>query len=97
VAAAAQGRPGEDPLAAIRERIVAARSYPEQARRRGWEGRVLVRFTVDARGEPRNLELLETSGFPVLDRATLRAVERGAPYPLLEGWITVPLVYRMEG
>jgi protein TonB len=99
-AAAIQTAPPYPPvnrLVLIRERILAARSYPPLARRKGWEGRATVRFRIDAAGRPGSLEVLHSSGVVLLDRASLRAVEGGAPYPPVDGWITVPIVFRLEG
>jgi TonB family protein len=84
-------------LALIRSRILAARRYPELARRKGWQGRAAVRFRIDREGRPDFLELVESSGFTVLDKASLKAVDMGAPYPPMEGWITVPIVFRLKG
>lgn len=84
-------------LALIRSRILAARRYPDLARRKGWQGRAAVRFRIDGEGRPDYLELVESSGFTVLDKASLKAVDGGAPYPPVEGWITVPIVFRLKG
>ncbi len=83
-------------LGLIRERIMSARDYPVLARRRGWEGTVKVRFRVGSGGRAEGVELVESSGIGVLDRASVKAVETGAPYPAYEGWIVVPIVFQLE-
>ncbi len=93
----AASRPAVNRLVLIRERIMAVRSYPPLARRKGWEGRATVRFRIGADGRPGSLEIVSSSGVGVLDGASLRAVKDGAPYPEVEGWITVPVVFRLEG
>ncbi|MCX6965691.1 MAG: energy transducer TonB [Verrucomicrobia bacterium] len=50
-------------------------SYPDLARRNGWEGRVLVRVEVSAEGRPISTTIAQSSGFGVLDQSALRAVK----------------------
>jgi len=50
-------------------------SYPENARRNGWEGRVLVRVEVSADGRPISTAIAKSSGYGVLDQSALRAVK----------------------
>ncbi len=50
-------------------------SYPEIARRNGWEGRVLVRVEVSADGRPISTAIAKSSGYGVLDQSALRAVK----------------------
>lgn len=50
-------------------------SYPEIARRNGWEGRVLVRVEVSAEGRPLSTVIAKSSGYGVLDQSALRAVK----------------------
>ncbi|MFM8983722.1 MAG: TonB family protein [Spartobacteria bacterium] len=50
-------------------------SYPEIARRNGWEGRVLVRVEVSAEGRPISTAIAKSSGYGVLDQSALRAVK----------------------
>ncbi len=87
---------GQHSLRIIRERIMAVRNYPALARMRGWEGRTTVRFRVGPGGEPRLLDLVSSSGVAALDRASVKAVEEGAPYPPVEGWVTVPITFLLR-
>jgi len=50
-------------------------SYPEIARRNGWEGRALVRVEVSADGRPISTAIAKSSGYGVLDQSALRAVK----------------------
>ncbi len=50
--------------------------YPELARRRGEEGRVLLRVNVSADGSPLDVAVLETSGHQSLDAAALGAIRQ---------------------
>ncbi|RDD63028.1 energy transducer TonB [Ferruginivarius sediminum] len=51
-----------------------APSYPTRARRRGWEGRVVLEVAVAADGTVKAVEVRESSGYAALDRAALDAV-----------------------
>jgi protein TonB len=53
-----------------------APDYPEIARRRGEQGRVLLRVSVSADGTPLGVTVLDTSGHPSLDAAALTAVRQ---------------------
>ena len=50
--------------------------YPMRARRRGLEGTVLVSVQVDRQGEPVAVDVAQSSGHAILDRAARRAVQR---------------------
>lgn len=52
--------------------------YPPLARRRGWEGRVLLGFRVESDGQLHRQRVLRTSGFAVLDQAALDSLRRVA-------------------
>ncbi|MFZ5813279.1 MAG: energy transducer TonB [Thermodesulfobacteriota bacterium] len=50
--------------------------YPEQARRRREEGKVLVRLVVDAQGRPTDCAVLASEPAGTFDAAALEAVRR---------------------
>ncbi|MBA7581872.1 hypothetical protein ES708_23785 [subsurface metagenome] len=50
--------------------------YPLGARRRGEEGTVLLEIRVDRRGRVLEVEVIESSGYPLLDRSAEKALER---------------------
>ena len=60
--------------------LTARKSYPDEARRSGAEGGVVLRFTVERSGRVRDVVLVRTSGSPVLDAAA-EAMLRGATLP----------------
>lgn len=55
--------------------------YPSDARRRGQEGVVELRFVVDGRGQVLSYEISGRSGNASLDRATLQMIRRAQPLP----------------
>lgn len=76
--------------------------YPEQARLKGQEGRVVIRAYVRTDGSVERTEMILSSGHDLLDRAARRAVERwrfrpalldGLPAP---GEIDVPIQFVLK-
>jgi protein TonB len=49
--------------------------YPDLARRKGWEGRAIIRVEVSAEGRPVSTSIAKSSGYGILDQAALRAVK----------------------
>lgn len=76
--------------------------YPEQARRRGWEGTVLLRVQLDVHGRVQAVTVLQSSGYPVLDQAAASQISSwrfkpslhdGKPQP---STLRVPVKFRLE-
>ncbi len=77
--------------------------YPYIARKRGYEGKVIVRLLIGKDGRVKRLFLVKSSGYKVLDRSALKALKNwrfspariaGAP---VEYWVEVPVVFRLSG
>jgi periplasmic protein TonB len=51
-------------------------SYPSEARRRGWEGTVLLLVEILENGRPERITIRQSSGHPILDEAAQGAVGR---------------------
>jgi protein TonB len=64
--------------------LASRKSYPEEARRRGEEGRVAVRFTVDRSGRVVDAAIVSASGSTLLDEATLTLLRQAVlpPFPV---------------
>jgi protein TonB len=67
-------------------------AYPETARRRGEQGRVILQVNVSADGLPVTVSVAESSGYPVLDAAAQAAVQRWRFVPATRGGASVPAV-----
>ena len=65
----------------VRSNITKAKYYPRIARKRGFEGKPIVAFSLGDQGELINLLLDQPSGHKVLNDAALETIRRGAPYP----------------
>ena len=78
--------------------------YPEDARRRGFEGVNRLRFVLDGNGKVLSYALVGKSGSASLDRATLEMIRRAQPLPpppadmLQNGQLEIvaPFVYSLE-
>jgi TonB family protein len=88
---AGTGRDGA--FAYILKRIEAAKRYPEEARRLGHRGTVAVRFRIGPDGAVAAAEVAASSGFSLLDAASLETVRRAAPLPAVPGWLRVRISY----
>jgi len=75
-------------------------SYPLLARRRGWQGEVVLAFRLQSDGRIIDAHVARSSGYGVLDRAALDAlgkvgrISQGAEYGLA---MQLPVIYRLEG
>jgi len=82
----------------IRDGILRNIKYPDRARRRGQEGRVLLSFTVTDSGTTKDVKVISGSGFTDLDNSAREAVShttfsRKIPYRL---FVTLPIEFRLE-
>ncbi len=84
-----------DLLRVIRQRIAQAIVYPEEARRQRQEGIVEMRFRISMDGSVEAVEVARSSGHAILDESAAQTVRRAAPYPVVTGWIRIPLSYRL--
>jgi TonB family C-terminal domain len=74
-------------------------SYPPIARRMGWEGRVIVSFVLEPNGDIRDLKVLKSCGYEVLDKEALDAIRRSYrdfPKPPVSVVIKLPINFRLE-
>ena len=75
--------------------------YPRMLLRRGIEGSVLVRARVQDDGRCSEVQLKESSGFDLFDRAALSAVKSWQFVPARKGvrtvvaWVDVPIEFRI--
>jgi protein TonB len=84
------------------ERLAEQLRYPPLARARGWEGVVLMELRLEANGDISHLQVLESSGYPLLDRAATQGLQRVARLPQARGWLrgeafelVLPVHYRL--
>ena len=51
-------------------------TYPLIARKKGWEGRVIIQAEIDREGNVSEIKVIESSGFKVLDNASLETLKK---------------------
>ena len=77
-------------------------SYPLSARRRGIEGKVLLRAEVRPDGVSNRVEVKKSSGWDMLDQAALQAVQNWRFVPARKGeqavtaWVEIPISFQLE-
>jgi len=74
---------------AIKERIAGQWKYPQEARKKRLEGRLVALFSLNREGALTRMEITRSSGHEVLDREAERAVQSAAPFPPFPSTITV--------
>jgi protein TonB len=98
---AVAGQPGDD-----RDALPAAGNepprYPWTARAQGYQGRVVLSVWVSAEGDADRLAVVKSSGYPLLDRAAVDAVQRWRFQPARRAGldtgslVQVPVVFRLD-
>jgi periplasmic protein TonB len=91
-------------LRGLKQRIEEGWEYPPTARRDGIQGELLMKFTILKSGKVADVEVLKSSGYPMLDEAAKKALFDASPFnPLPGNWkkdaftITGNFVYRLIG
>ncbi|MGH7253721.1 MAG: energy transducer TonB family protein, partial [Nitrospiraceae bacterium] len=62
----------------------------------GIEGTAEVQFRVVADGRIEDVTIVKSSGFPILDHASVETIRRAAPLPAIPGTIRIPISYRLR-
>jgi len=55
-------------------------NYPDEARRAGISGKLMLDVSLNADGTVRDIKIMRSSGYPVLDEAAIRIVNLASPY-----------------
>ncbi|HWR57612.1 MAG TPA: energy transducer TonB [Thermodesulfovibrionales bacterium] len=80
----------------IKAAIQRAKRYPVFARERGQEGTVVTEFSINEKGRPENIRIIQSSGFNLLDTAARDTVIRAAPFPLVSAPVTVNIIFSID-
>jgi protein TonB len=76
--------------------------YPLLARKRGYQGTVLLEVLVSKDGKAASIQLSRSSGYNILDRAAIKGVREWLFYPakrgdeLLEMWVKIPIRFTLN-
>jgi len=77
-------------------------SYPRAARKRGWQGTVVLSVFVGEAGQVENLWVLNSSGYNLLDNSAVNAVRNWVFEPGMKGnkkvsmWVKVPIRFQLK-
>ena len=105
-ATAPEGRPAQEKIQQryLKEHFIYIRAlitkqlvYPPMARKMGWNGKTVVTFIIAEDGTVHNIRVAESSGFNILDKSAIEAVQTGAPFPRppVRAEIVVPINFKM--
>lgn len=82
-------------LRLIHAAVAQQKQYPSRARRRGWQGRPVVRFTLHPSGLIDRISLVSGSPYTVLDKAALRAVNTASPIAGVRKYMHKPMTMKL--
>jgi periplasmic protein TonB len=77
-------------------------TYPTRARRKGYEGTVVLEVLVNRNGMVDDLRILASSGYEILDRSAVNSVKTWSFKPAKKGndtvdmWVKVPVRFKLE-
>jgi len=77
-------------------------SYPQEARKKGYQGTVVLRVEVLSNGEVGQAEVKNSSGYDILDRSALNAVKQWKFTPAKRGeeavafWVNIPIKFQLQ-
>ncbi len=97
----------EPSLSGIREAIPLYREnppprYPRIARRKGYEGTVVLAVLVNPEGRVANCRIFRSCGHPVLDKAAMKSIRNWLFEPGMRGekkvemWVKVPIRFQLK-
>jgi protein TonB len=79
------------------------KQYPRVAQMRGWQGTSRVELQIDATGTVTAVNIVESSGFEVLDKQAIESVRKALPLPPIpaelrgkEFTIVVPMKFSLQ-
>ena len=76
--------------------------YPLLAKKRGYQGRVLLEVLVKKDGKAGSIRLGKSSGYEILDRAAIKGVKNWIFHPakrgdeLVEMWVEIPIRFQLK-
>lgn len=76
--------------------------YPREARRKGYEGEVLLRVEVLPDGRVGQIEVRRSSGYEILDRSAIETIKQWRFTPAQKGeerisfWVNIPIKFQLQ-
>lgn len=88
----------------IQSRLSQYLSYPELARRKNWQGIVIISLVVNDSGNFQDVQINSSSGFTLLDNTALSAVQQLGAVEIAEEFklalnvtIEIPIQFKLQG
>lgn len=66
---------------AVKKKIENCKRYPKWARKQGFEGTAHLKFTILSTGTVKDIKIIKSSGFNILDKEAISTVKRASPFP----------------
>ena len=73
----------------VKQKIESCRRYPNWAKKQGIEGIVYLAFVVLPTGVIKDIKIVQSSGFGILDKEAVSTVKRANPFPPIPGEMKV--------
>ena len=88
----------KDDFDAIRKMILHNLTFPAAARKMGWTGKILVKFTIKTDGNVADIAILSSSGHALLDANLIRAIRKTSPFPkpTRQAQLLLPIAYKLQ-
>ena len=87
----------------VQKRILGGFSYPEAAKKAGFQGTVKLSLKLSPQGDLLDAKIKETSGYRILNDAALKTAQATSPYPPFppeikekEIWMDIPIIYQLN-
>jgi len=91
------GKVARDPIADVKGKRTSVQPakaerppYPRIARKKGWEGTVVLRIQINRGGSVEAITTRKSSGFPILDDSALQSVKTWTFDPAKDGEFAIP-------
>ena len=65
----------------VKQKIESCRRYPPWAKKQGFEGTVHIKFTILSTGFTKDIKIIKSSGFNILDKEAISTIKRAQPFP----------------
>lgn len=92
-AAGGAGKQGGDKITP--HAIDQPRSYPLEARNKGWEGTVKLEASLNKKGRIESIKLLQSSGYKILDDTAIRMVKKWRYKPVVKDGVPMDWTLRI--
>lgn len=73
-------------------------SYPGRAQRMGWTGRIVISFDVAKNGHVRDIRIIKSTGYELLDSNLIETIRKVEPFPRppISVTLNIPFTYELR-